>query len=257
MKKLVNFSKFSSIKVGGNFEVDIINSIKDNTCGKVIIGGANNILLSHNPPKLAMLGKSFDYIKLDENILEVGAATKSSKIYNFAKINNIGNFEFLKNIPGTLGGLIKMNAGLCGISISDNLTHVLLKRGWVSRNEIAFAYRKSGIDETIFGAKFKVAGEFDQKKADEFELKRSNQPKAPSFGSCFVNPKDNFAGKLIEEVGLKGYKIGGAMFSDKHANFLINFNNASFDDVINLIELAKKRVFERFGIELKNEVVII
>jgi len=107
-----------------------------------------------------MLGKSFDYINLeicDEKIcLEIGAATKSAKIYNFCKQNSIANLEFLKNIPGTLGGLIKMNAGLLKFSISDNLTHVRLARGWVSKDEIGFRYRYSGIDEAILGAKFKL-----------------------------------------------------------------------------------------------------
>ena len=112
-----------------------------------------------------MLGGAFDYINLSGNVLSIGAETKSGKIYNFAKKHNIGGFEFLQNIPGTLGGLIKMNAGLAGISISDRLTHVLFARGWVKKDEINFAYRRSGINEPVLAAKFKAGCGFDAEAA--------------------------------------------------------------------------------------------
>ncbi|MCR4941184.1 MAG: UDP-N-acetylmuramate dehydrogenase [Campylobacter sp.] len=256
MTKTINFAKFSSVKIGGEFEVYIIDSVDSDFDG-VVIGGANNLLLSPNPPKMAMLGKNFDYIKFDNDVLEIGAATKSAKIYNFAKQNDLANFEFLKNIPGTLGGLIKMNAGLCGLSISDSLIDVRLKSGWVNKEKLNFTYRKSEIYETIFAARFQISKGFSKERADEFTQKRANQPKGASFGSCFVNPQGNFAGKLIEDAGLKDYAIGGAKFSEQHANFLINFNNASFDDAISLIKLAQKEVFEKFGVELKTEVVVL
>ena len=265
MTRLVDFSKFTSVRIGGVHEVFEVNCLEDlsspHFLGAVMIGGGNNLLISPNPPKMAMLGKEFDYINfnpLSENIhLEIGATTKSAKIYNFAKQNNIAGLEFLKNIPGTLGGLIKMNAGLLKFSISDNLTHVRLARGWVSKEEINFSYRHSGIDEAILGAKFKLQSGFDASISDAISAKRANQPKGASFGSCFVNPEGHFAGALIEAVGLKGYAIGGAKFSEEHANFLINFNHASFEDATNLINLAKARVLEKFGVELKTEVCIL
>ena len=150
-----------------------------------------------------------------------------------------------------------MNAGLCGVSISDSLLAVRLARGWVERERISFSYRKSGIDEPIFGAEFKISREFDAALAADFAAKRANQPKGASFGSCFVNPPGDYAGRLIEAVGLKGYAIGGAKFSEQHANFIVNFNAASFADVTGLINLARERVLEKIGIELKTEVVVI
>ena len=265
MTRLVDFSKFTSVRIGGVHEIFEVNSLEDlksaEFFGAVMIGGGNNLLISPHPPKMAMLGKEFDYINFnpsDEKIhLEIGAATKSAKIYNFAKQNNIANLEFLKNIPGTLGGLIKMNAGLLKFSISDNLTHVRLARGWVSKEEISFSYRHSGIDEAILGAKFELHSGFDASISDAISAKRANQPKGASFGSCFVNPYGHFAGAMIEAVGLKGYAIGGAKFSEEHANFLINFNHASFEDATSLINLAKARVLEKFGVELKTEVCIL
>jgi len=263
--RLVDFSKFTSVKIGGVHEIFEVNNIEDlnspEFLGSVMIGGGNNLLISPNPPKMAILGKSFDYINfnpLGEKIyLEIGAATKSAKIYNFAKQNNIAHLEFLKNIPGTLGGLIKMNAGLLKFSISDNLTHVRLARGWVSKDEINFSYRHSGIDEAILGAKFELRSGFDASISDAISAKRENQPKGASFGSCFVNPDGHFAGALIEAVGLKGYAIGGAKFSEEHANFLINFNHASFEDATSLINLARARVLDKFGVKLKSEVCIL
>ena len=265
MTRLVDFSKFTSVRIGGVHEIFEVTSLEDlsspHFLGSVMIGGGNNLLISPNPPKMAMLGKSFDYINLeicDEKIcLEIGAATKSAKIYNFCKQNNIAGLEFLKNIPGTLGGLIKMNAGLLKFSISDNLTHVRLARGLVCKDEISFSYRHSGIDEAILGAKFELQSGFDASISKAISAKRANQPKGASFGSCFVNPDGHFAGALLEAVGLKGYAIGGAKFSEEHANFLINFNHASFEDATNLINLAKARVLEKFGVELKTEVCIL
>ncbi|MBE2987072.1 UDP-N-acetylmuramate dehydrogenase [Campylobacter californiensis] len=257
MKRIINFAKFSSVKIGGEHEVTVVDSIDDDVRDAVLIGGANNILISPNPPKMAILSKKFDYINLNGDELEIGGASKSGKIFSFAKKHDIAGFEILQNIPGTLGGLVFMNAGLLGLSISDSLTHVLLARGWVPKSEIDFSYRHSGINEPIFGAKFKIKKGFLQSFADEINKKRSDQPKGASFGSCFTNPQGDFAGRLIEAVGLKGHAIGGAKFSEKHANFLINFNNATFFDATELIELAKRRVSESFGIELKTEVVIL
>lgn len=258
---IIDFSKFSSVKIGGKHKVFVIQNIeqtlKDEFKDYVLIGGGNNILISNNPPKIAILGKEFEYIKFNNNILEIGATTKNGKIYNFAKKHNLGGFEFLKNIPGTLGGMLKMNAGLCGISISDNLSEILLKRGWVQKSEINFSYRYSGIDEPIFAGKFLIKNNFNENLAADFESKRTNQPKGASFGSCFTNPNGDYAGRLIEAVGLKGYAIGGAKFSEKHANFLINYNNATFENAIDLINLAKKLVYEKFGIELKTEVIVL
>lgn len=257
MTKIIDFSKFTSVKIGGTHEVLVIDSIEMGHENRVIIGGGNNLLISNSPAPMAILDKNFSYINLDDNFIEIGGATKSGKIYNFAKKRNLSGFEFLQNIPGTLGGMIKMNAGLCGVAISDNLTQVRLKRGWINKEEINFAYRHSGINEPIFAARFKIINGFDGALSENFALKRQNQPKGASFGSCFTNPQGDYAGRLIEAVGLKGYAIGGAKFSEKHANFLINFNNASFEDAINLITLAQALVREKFGVELKTEVAIV
>ncbi|PSM53221.1 UDP-N-acetylenolpyruvoylglucosamine reductase [Campylobacter blaseri] len=254
---IVDFSKFSSVGVGGKHEVAILDEGSVEHFDGVVIGGGYNILISPNPPKLGMLDKKFKFLSLKDDILTIGAATKSSFIYNFSKKNNISNFEFLRGIPGTLGGLLTMNAGLKGYEISNNLISVKTSKGGFKKEELVFSYRKSEIPGVILEAKFKVNLGFDISLSDQIFKQRSNQPKGASFGSCFTNPKGDYAARLIESVGLKGYKIGGCGFSQKHANFLINYGGATYDDVTKLIKLAQKRVFEEFGVRLKTEVVVL
>lgn len=251
----IDFSKYSSVRIGGIFDVEVLDKMCE--FDGVIIGGANNLLISPNPPKMGILGSEFDYIKLENGVLKIGAKTPSSKIYKFTKDNNIGGFEFVKKIPGTLGGMIKMNAGVKEYEISNLLLNITTSKGVTLANECGFSYRHSNIDGVIFEASFKIIREFDEVLSNKLSQKRSNQPKGASFGSCFTNPAGDHAGRLLEAAGMKGYRIGGCGFSEIHANFLINYGSGSFNDAIELINLAKNRVAELFGIELRCEVVIL
>lgn len=257
---IIDFKKYSSVKIGSKFEVEVLE-LKCNFEG-FLIGGANNLLVSNTPKKLGILGKSFDFIEILEKneefcILKIGCATKSGTMYRFAKENRLAGFEFLSKIPGVLGGLLKMNAGLKGESISKHLQSIELLEGEVLKQDVAFSYRFNPLKNPMFSAKFKLYFGFDSQKDEFLKNTRDNQPKGASFGSIFKNPQGDFAGRLIEEVGLKGFCKNDAMISDKHANFLINKKNASFEDAIYLIELARKRVYEEFGIRLENEVIVI
>lgn len=257
---IIDFAKYSSVRIGKPFEVEVIDE-KVEFKG-FIIGGANNLLISPKPKTLGILGKKFDFINILEQkaefmILEIGCATKSSAIHRFCKEHNLEGFEFLRKIPGLLGGLLKMNAGLKDENISKNLLSVTLAKNELLREQIAFDYRFCPINEVMFSTKFKLNFGFDSKKDEFLKMARDNQPHGASFGSIFKNPKGDYAGRLIEAVGLKGFVKGGAMISDKHANFLINTKNATFDDAIFLIELAEKRIFNEFGIKLEREVIVI
>ncbi|WP_086276674.1 UDP-N-acetylmuramate dehydrogenase [Campylobacter vicugnae] len=251
----IDFSKYSSVRIGGIFEVEEIEHMME--FDGVIIGGANNILISPNPPKMGILSNKFNYIKLENGVLRIGAKTPSSTIYKFAKEHNLGGFEFVKKIPGTLGGMITMNAGVKEYEISNQLLEVVTSKGIKKANECKFGYRCSSIDGVIYEASFEITREYDDDLSSHLNQKRSNQPKGASFGSCFANPKNDHAGRLIEQAGLKGYRIGGCGFSELHANFLINYGNGSFSDAMGLINLAKERVKELFDIELRCEVVIL
>ncbi len=256
MKKTIDFSSYSSIKIGPKLQVEIIDEIQD--CSSyVMIGGANNLLVSPNPPMLAMLGKKFDFIKKSGEVLHIGGATKSGKILSFAKKQNLADFELMQKLPGTLGGMIKMNAGLKEWEIFNHLKSIKTQSGWIDKKDIEFGYRHTDIKEVVFEAIFEINHGFDLELLDMFKQLRQNQPNFPSAGSCFKNPKENFAGKLLDTVKLKGKKIGNMAFSEQHANFLVNLGGGTYSEAIALIELAKKRVYEELGIVLKTEIEIL
>ena len=256
MTKTINFKKYSSLKIGKELEVFVIDTYtypKDH----YLIGSANNLLLGNRPPKLMVLSKKYDYIKLENNQLIIGAATPSGKIISFCKIHDFGGFEFMSHLPGTLGGLVKMNAGLKEFEIKNIINAVNIDGTYISKDDLKFTYRKTNIEGIIFEATFKISKGFDQEKVTLFKNMRANQPKDPSAGSFFKNPQGDSAGRLIQEAGLKGYKVGGAAWSEKHANFLVNLGDATYDDALTLILEAKKRVYEKFDIHLEDEVEVL
>lgn len=256
MNKVIDFSKYSSIKIGPKICVFEINFI-DHYDEYYIIGRANNLLVSPTPPKLAVLGKTFDYIHLKGNMLRVGAAVNSGRLLSFCKKHNIKGFEILTKLPGTIGGLVKMNAGLKGDEIGRYLRAIVTHGGEIPKEMLSIGYRRTNINTVVFEAIFEVEFGFDASRIGHYQQLRSNQPWEPSAGSCFKNPQGDYAGRLIESVGLKGHKRGGAAFSPKHANFLVNLEEASFDDAFSLIDLAKKRVYEENGLTLETEVIIV
>lgn len=256
MYKSINFKQFSSIKIGQENEVFVIED--DNyPSDHYLIGSANNILMGTNPPPLMILSKTFDYIKIEDGFLVVGAATPSGKIVSFCKKNDIANFEFVSRLPGTLGGMLKMNAGLKEFEIFNHLISIKTKYGEIKKENIEYGYRFTSIKDVVFEAKFELIKGFNEERIELFKNMRSNQPKEASAGSCFKNPPGDYAGRLIEAVGLKGQRIGDMEFSSVHANFLVNHGNGTFDDAIKLIELVQTRVKEKFGIELQREIIIV
>jgi len=255
--KTINFSKFSSFKIGDEIDVAIVEDCNFNFNDYYLIGSCNNTLIGDKPPPLMMLGKKFDYIKIEDGQIKIGGATPSGRIASFCKKNNIADFEFLSHLPGKLGGLVYMNAGLKEYEIFNNLINISTCSGTKNKRDIEFGYRFTNIKEPILEASFELRYGFDKEKVQIFKKMRSNQPSTPSAGSCFKNPKGDYAGRLIEEVGLKGKKVGSMEFSPKHANFLVNNGNGNFKDAIFLIKEAQKRVYERFDIWLECEIIIL
>jgi len=255
--KLVNFQNYSSFKIGGKFEVALLEDEFSNLENYYLIGSCNNTLVGNNPPPLIMLSKQYDYIKIEDNLLKIGGATPSGKIASFCKKNNIAHFEFISHLPGKLGGLVYMNAGLKEYEIFNHLIEIRTTEGKISKEDIEYGYRFSNIKKPILEATFELHKGFEIEKVAMFKKMRSNQPSTPSAGSCFKNPEGDYAGRLIEAVGLKGKRVGDMEFSNVHANFLVNHANGSFEDAIYLIEEAQKRVFEHFKIWLECEIVIL
>jgi len=253
--KTINLSTYTSIKIGPTIDVKVIKEPLH--VEAFLLGGGNNLLVSPNPPKMAMLGKVFDFLHVEKELLHVGGATPSGKILSYAKKHNLKNFELMQKLPGTLGGMVKMNAGLKEWEIFNHLTAIKTENGWIKKEDIEFGYRHTNIEGTIYEATFEIQSGFDSTLLEMFKVFRDNQPKEPSAGSCFKNPPNNFAGKLLDEAGLKGFKVGNMAFCESHANFLVNLGNGTFEDAIKLIELAKKRVFEKSGIKLELEIKIV
>lgn len=255
--KIIDFSKYSSIKIGQKIDVSLLEECNDFNDKYYLLGSSNNTLVGTEPPPLMVLSKKYDYIKIEDNLLKIGAATPSGKIASFCKKNNIANFEFVSHLPGTLGGLVYMNAGLKKYEIFNNLVDITTCLGLKQKNEIDFGYRFTDINTAILEATFELSYGFDSEKVELFKKMRSNQPSTPSAGSCFKNPDGDYAGRLIESVGLKGQRVGDMEFSEVHANFLVNHGNGTFDDAIYLIQEAQKRVYEEFNIWLECEIVIL
>lgn len=256
-KKSINFKNYSSFKIGGTFDVALFEKGDTNYKDFYLTGSCNNTLIGNNPPPLMMLSKDFDYIKKEDNKLKIGGATPSGKIASFCKKNNIANFEFVSHLPGKLGGLVYMNAGLKEYEIFNQLVDITTPNGIKTKDTIEYGYRYTNINEPILEASFILEYGYDQAKVEMFKQMRSNQPSTPSAGSCFKNPKGDYAGRLIEAVGLKGDRIGDMAFSDEHANFLVNYGDGTFEDAITLIKEAQKRVKEQFEIDLECEIVIL
>ena len=255
--KLVNFKKYSSFKIGSEIEVALLEGDFSEIDNYYLTGSCNNTLVGNNPPPLMMLSKMYDYIKIEDGVLKVGGATPSGKIASFCKKHNIANLEFLSHLPGKLGGLVYMNAGLKEFEIFNVLIDITTTDGKKDRDEIEYGYRYTNIDKPILEATFQLSNGFSAEKVAMFKKMRSNQPSTPSAGSCFKNPKGDYGGRLIEAVGLKGVMRGDMCFSNEHANFLVNNGNGQFEDAMWLINEAKSRVQEEFDILLECEIIIL
>jgi len=261
MKKKIDFSKYSSIKIGPIVDVQVIDESNFKNYSGFLVGGANNLLISPTPPSILVLDKKYNYIYIKDSYLHIGAATPTGKIVSFCKKNNITNFEFLAHLPGQLGGVIKMNAGLKDTEIFNYIYSVNINSKETLKEKINFSYRYTDIEGYIFSAKFKIEYGFSKEKLDFFKKLRENQPSNYSAGSCFKNPECDYAGRLIEAVGLKGKRVGNMEFSTIHANFLVNHREDKkrddYQDAMTLINEAKKRVLQDFNINLEEEITVL
>jgi UDP-N-acetylmuramate dehydrogenase len=254
--RFLDFCKYTSIHIGGVHEVLVINEMGDYSEFQ-IIGRGNNLLIDpQTKTKFAILGEAFDYIEQKEDKLYVGCATKSGKLLSYAKKHNLANFEFLGKLPGNLGGLVKMNAGLKQWEIFNYIDSIKTKEGYIKKENIKHGYRYTHIDTIVYEVVFNLSSGYSKEMSEQFSKMRENQPQTPSAGSCFKNPQNESAGRLIEQVGLKGFCKNGMAFSSQHANFLVNYGGGTYEDAMFLIELAKQKVKEAFDIELELEIEV-
>jgi UDP-N-acetylmuramate dehydrogenase len=255
--KTIDFSKFSSIKVGVPIEVLMVERGDEMPKDRMIIGHANNLLVSSNPPPLMMLSKEFSFMELEDEVLTVGCATPTGKLLSFAKKNDLAGFEFVSKLPGSIGGMLAMNAGVKSYEIFNILDTIKIDGVWVEKKEIEHGYRFAKLGGVATEVRFKTTKGFSKELLEELVKLRANQPKTASAGSAFKNPEGDYAGRLIEEVGLKGVSKGAMQWSEVHANFLVNHGGGTFEEAKYLIDLAKEKIYAKFGIELIEEVQIV
>lgn len=278
-----SLSKYTTFKIGGPAKI-LIEAVSDEEILKIvklfdemkenylIIGNGSNLLISDEifERPVIVLDKNFAKIMpIDEVTLyaEAGASLKS--LANKALDLGLGGLEAISGIPGTVGGAVYMNAGAYGSEIKDVVTKVRCikdeKIVELDASEVNFAHRRSIFQEkgyVILGAYFKLEKkareEIEAEQKDYTQRRVDKQPlEYPSAGSVFKRPEGHYASKLIEDAGLKGLSVGGAMVSKKHSGFIINTGGASFDDVVTLIEKVKAIVKEKFAVDLEEEIRII
>lgn len=274
-------SKHTSFKVGGVADfyiiaddikelVYILKIAKRLKIKTYILGNGTNIIVKDEGFRGIIIKLNFKILKKEGNEIIAGAGVAVALLSEFAYVHEFEGYEFLSGIPGTVGGAIKMNAGAYGSEIKD----VLLKTIYLDEKynikelkneEHDFSYRSSIFENKnwiIIGSTFKIEKgnkeAIKQKRQQISEARKEKQPlELPNAGSIFKRGENYIPAKLIDDAGLKGYKIGGAEISEKHAGFIVNSGNATAQNIIDLIEHIKKIIKEKNNIELELEVIIL
>lgn len=278
-----SMSNWTTFRIGGPSDlfyeaktteeiVNVVSLCRSHKIPYFVLGGGSNLLVSDkgirgmvikisniNPPGGGQISNTK---------ITVGAGVPLAEIMEKAAQAGLSGLEFAVGIPGTVGGAIVGNAGAWQQAIGDRIKKVLVlctkgEAVWLDKSECGFTYRGSRFKdrgEIVLEAELELSfGEETEirQRMEEYLVKRKGQPKEPSAGCIFVNPKPLSAGTLVDQSGLKGVKKGDAQISQKHANFVINLGSASCQDVLELITLMKDRVEEKEGIKLIEEIKII
>ncbi len=273
---------WTSVKVGGPAElwirpastaalVELLRLAREEAAPVTILGGGANTLVGDGGvPGVTLRLTSDLFPEVVERIggearVTLGGGAAIGRLLQQMKAQKLVGAEFLAGIPGTIGGAVAMNAGTKAGECLSILDAVELATadgvGWVQKRELRFQYRCTELPEgaVVTRARFllregDVAASQAQMEADLSHRKRTQPLSQPNFGSVFQNPPGDFAGRLIEKVGLKGHRIGAAQISPLHANWIVNLGGAKALEVVQLMELAQARVFEEFGVRLVPEV---
>lgn len=279
--QMYSMKRFTSLRVGGPADLivyprihdellKILNLLSAHEMKWVVLGGGSNTVIGDVGFRGVVIVtkklRNISFLNGGSVLAETGAVMGT--ILNATIRSGLTGFEFAAGIPGTVGGGIFMNAGANGGEIKDVVDRVWIwqngKEYVLSRNDLQFEYRKSNLSEggVVTKALFKLNQgnmEESEKMVKEFLDKRNKtQPiKMSNTGSIFKNPLQIPAGKLLDELGFKGLKVGGAKFSEIHANFIVNSGHANTSDVLRLIEIAQEEVLLKRGINLETEVRII
>lgn len=251
--------------------VNLIKYLKENNINYFILGNGSNVVFPNEPFDGVIIKlNGLNAIDIDDDEVYVGAGVMLPKLVNETVNNCLCGLEWAAGIPGTLGGAVVGNAGAYLSEIFSFIEEIRVLENdeikTLKKDDVKYSYRYSSFKENkdviILGAKLKLnKGSKDESEVlmkERLERRIKSQPlEYPSAGSVFRNPEGNYAGKLIEDCGLKGKRIGGAMVSEKHANFIINYDNATPKDVRDLIKLVHDTVLKETNIDLVIEQELI
>ncbi len=277
-------SKHTTMKVGGPVDImvfpntideiiDVIKYAKENKLPVKVLGNGSNVIVSDLGIEgiVIKLTCNMSNALIDGEYVIATAGTSMPKIAVIAKQNSLSGFEFACGIPGTIAGGVKMNAGAYGGQIEDVFVSCKyldndLNLKEIENKDMHYSYRHSIFAENpsyiILEVKLKLVKsnfeDIDKKMKENNLSRKTKQPlEYPSAGSVFRRPEGYFVGKLIQDSDLKGFSIGGAQVSEKHTGFIINKENATCEDLRNLIKHIQKTVYDKFNVELKTEVEFI
>lgn len=278
--KNAQMKEYSNMKVGGIAkelifveEKNELKEIIDTRKNIFILGNGTNTLIYDGNLDISFVSlKKLKKIFIEEknkdfDLVRVESGLDLDDLIKFMEENNYTGLENITGIPGSVGGLVNMNGGAYGTEIFDCIEEVEVckndgKIEKIKTKDLHFKYRTTEIKENkwiVISALFKFKFGFDRAASeDKREQRKVKHPlDLPNLGSTFKNPEGKFAARLISDAGLKGYQVGGARISDKHPNFVTNVGNATFNDVISVIEHVKEVVFEKFNIKLETEIIIL
>jgi UDP-N-acetylmuramate dehydrogenase len=282
IRRRVPMSEVTSLRIGGPADLIlyprgvedlriVMARCRDLGVKYLLLGNGTNLLVSDRGVRepLINLAAGFGEIKREGRMVVAGAGAGLPELLHFCAAHDLSGLEPLAGIPGTVGGGIRMNAGSWGVEIGDLISSVMVmdQAGEIRRrkqNEVGFGYRRTNLpaEEIILQGKFFLhkgdrAGITTRTKAFLRKRKETQPLTSPSAGSIFKNPPGIPAGRLIDEVGLKGMRRGDAMVSLMHANFIVNTGRARARDVLGLIDMIQKRVYHEKMTRLEMEVLII
>ena len=249
--------------------VELIKYLKEHNIEYIVLGRGSNVLVKDGGIDSVVISTSMmKNLSVKDNIIEADAGVSLALIANEALKNELEGFEFASCIPGSLGGGVFMNAGAHGGELKDVLVDVSVFDGKDIKvllpDDLDLSYRHSNVEEkgyVVLSARIKL-GKGDTEKiknkmAENKEYRVNAQPMEPSAGSTFKRPEGYIAAKLIDDAGLKGFHVGDAYVSEKHAGFIVNKNKAKSRDILEVIDYVKKEVYNKYNVMLEEEVRII
>ena len=284
MQENISLAAYTSARIGGKADAlivansadelaEIVSQLWEMDTPYLVLGGGSNLLISDAGFRGVVVlnkAKAIRFIEDEDPSVLVESGATMTRLANQAATKGLAGIEWAATVPGTVGGAVYGNAGAFGGDMAGSLLHVELlteagREQW-DVSELAYAYRNSKLKRdavkcAILSAKIKLMNseqaEIQERMRSFIQKRKKTQPPGASMGSMFKNPEGDYAGRLIEAAGLKGTRIGNVEISTKHANFFVNHGETKASDVVALIELVQKTVFEKFDTRLELEIEVV